>query len=411
MRLRVATAGAGVVGLAVDGASVRLKPGRERSVHNRHPWIFSGAIASVGGEPAAGEAVEVLDADGGWLARGTWSSSSQIQVRVWTWDPAEEIGGALIRDRVRRAAALRAATVPAETTAYRLVFSEADGLPGLIADRYGGWIVVQVSSAGMAARLDEVVEALREVALPDGIVERSEDALLRHEGLAARRAVLWGASPPAEVEIVEHGLRLLVDLASGQKTGAYLDQRENRRRVAAYCGGRKVLSCFSYAGGFELSAARAGAVSVVGIDSSAAALALAERNRVANGIALPIEWRRANVFEELRRLRDEDQSFDAVILDPPKLVSGRSNIERGLRAYKDVNLQAFRLLRPGGVLATFSCSGQVSQDLFQKVVFGASIDFGREVQVIERLGQPPDHPVLLSFPESEYLIGLVCRVL
>jgi 23S rRNA (cytosine1962-C5)-methyltransferase len=222
--------------------------------------------------------------------------------------------------------------------------------------------------------------------------------------------VVWGQPPNGTIEIREHGARLLVDLSEGQKTGAYLDQRENRARVGAHCRGRDVLSCFSYNGGFEIQAARSGAQSVLGVDSSAEALSLAEGSERLNQLPGQIGWRRANVFEELRAFRAAERRFDAVILDPPKLVPTKAHLERGLRAYKDLNLQALRLLRPDGLLATFSCSGQVGPELFQKVVFGAAVDAGREVQIVERLDQPADHPVLLTFPESHYLTGLVCRV-
>jgi 23S rRNA (cytosine1962-C5)-methyltransferase len=394
-----------------DSARVRLLAGRERSVLNRHPWIFSGAIAGVDGAPAVGGAVEVLASDGRWLARGTWSAKSQIRVRIWTWVQAEPIDAALIGSRIGRAIAHRRRMLGSSADACRLVYSEADGLPGLIADRYGDWVVVQVSTAGMQARLDAVIDAIRDEVAPRGILERSEDDSLKREGLKPRRGMLWGDEPAAEVEVVDGEVRWLVDLVDGQKTGGYLDQQENHRRVAAYADGREFLSCFSYVGGFELHAARSGAISVLGIDSSAPALALAERNRLRNGIETPIEWRRANVFEALRELGHEGKRFDAVILDPPKLVPTRANLERGLRAYKDLNLHALRLLRPDGILATFSCSGHVDRDLFQKVVFGAAINAGRDVQIVDRLGQPPDHPVLLNFPESDYMKGLVCRVL
>ena len=392
-------------------AVVRLIAGREKSVLNRHPWIFSGAVAALDGQAAAGDSVEVRAADGRRLARGTWNPRSQIRARLWTWNPDEPIDADMIHRRVARAVAHRQRMLGGATDAYRLVFSEADGLPGLVADRYGEGVVVQLSSAGMVDRVDAVIEALREEVGPRGIIERSEDDALKREGLRPRRGVLWGDEPAAEVEVTETGLRWLVDLVDGQKTGGYLDQQENHRRVAAYCAGREVLSCFSYVGGFEVHAAVGGATAVLGIDSSAPALALAERNRLRNEVGTQVEWRRANVFEELRRLRDEGRRFDAVILDPPRLVPAQVNLERGLRAYKDLNLQALRLLRPDGILATFSCSGHVSADLFQKVVFGAAVDAGRDVQIVERLGQPADHPVLLSFPESGYLKGLVCRVL
>jgi 23S rRNA (cytosine1962-C5)-methyltransferase len=392
-------------------ATVILKPERERSVLLRHPWVFSGALARVAGHPADGAAVDVLAHDGRWLARGTWSGHSQLRVRLWTWEPDEAIDGALIRQRLARALQGRAALAadPA-TTAYRLVFSESDGLPGLIADRYGDYLVVQLLTAGAAVRADELIAALAEALAPRAIVERSEAEVRAREGLPPASGTRWGAVPAGPIEIVEHGLRFLVDLTGGQKTGAYLDQRENHRRVAAYCHDAEVLSCFCYTGGFELPAARAGARRIVAIDSSAEALRLAALNQQRNGIVTPIDWVEGNVFGELRRLRAEERRFDVVILDPPKFVQTRGQLERGCRGYKDINLLALQLLRPGGVLATFSCSGLVAADLFQKVVFGAALDARRDVQIVERLGQGGDHPILLAFPESEYLKGLVCRV-
>jgi len=392
-------------------ATVRLKPKRERSAINRHPWIFSGAIASVDGDPHDGAAVEVVDHGGEWLARGTWSGASQIQVRLWTWNPDEAVDSELIRRRVERAVARRAALAAGNsTTAYRLVFGESDGLPGVIADRYGPYLVVQLLTVGAAVRAQAIVEALAEAAQPRGIWERSDAEVRAKEGLEPVSRLLWGTAPEEPIEVREHGQRFVVDIAGGHKTGAYLDQRENRLRVAAYCGGADVLSCFSYTGGFELHAAAAGARSIMAIDSSAEALVAAERNYRLNGVAAPFELVEGNVFGELRRLRAEERSFDLIVLDPPKFVQQRSQIERASRGYKDINLLAMQLLRPGGTLATFSCSGLVSADLFQKIVWGASVDARRDVQILERLSQPPDHPVLLTFPEAEYLKGLICRV-
>jgi 23S rRNA (cytosine1962-C5)-methyltransferase len=392
-------------------ATVILKPDRERSVLLRHPWVFSGAIGRVTGRPADGAAVDVLADDGRWLARGAWSGQSQIQVRLWTWEPDEAIDAALIRRRLARALQGRAAlAADPTTTAYRLVFSEADQLPGVVVDRYGDYLVVQLSTAGAAARAGEIAAGLAEAVAPRGIVERSEAEVRVREGLPPAAGLLWGDEPPDPVEIREHEVSFLVNLTGGQKTGAYLDQRANRRRVAAYCRDAEVLSCFCYTGGFELPAALAGARRITAIDSSAEAIGLAALNQQRNGITTPIDWVEGNVFGELRRLRAEERRFDVVILDPPKFVQNRAQLDRGCRGYKDINLLALQLLRPGGVLATFSCSGLVSADLFQKVVFGAAIDARRDVQIIERLGQAADHPVLLSFPESDYLKGLLCRV-
>lgn len=392
-------------------ATVRLKPKRERSIVNRHPWIFAGAIASVDGDPPDGAAVDVVGYGGEWLARGTWSGASQIQVRLWTWSPDEAIDSDLIRRRIASAVAGRASlATDTSTSAYRLVFGESDGLPGVIADRYGDYVVLQLLTVGAAVRAQAVVEALAEAVQPSGIWERSDAEVRAKEGLEPVSRLLWGAAPQDAIEVCEHGQRSVVDVATGHKTGAYLDQRENRLRVAAYCRGAELLSCFCYTGGFELHAAAAGARSIVAIDSSADALAAAEHNYRLNQVAAPYELVEGNVFGELRRLRAEERSFDLVVLDPPKFVQQRGQIERASRGYKDINLLAMQLLRPGGILATFSCSGLLSADLFQKIVWGAAVDAKRDVQILERLSQPPDHPVLLTFPEAEYLKGLLCRV-
>jgi 23S rRNA (cytosine1962-C5)-methyltransferase len=332
-------------------------------------------------------------------------------VRLWTWDPSEHIDGGLIRARVRRAISSRAALARDErTTAYRLVFSESDGVPGLIVDRYGDYLVMQLLTVGAARRVDEIVTCLREELEPAGIYERSDADVRTKEGLDRREGLRWGELPEGPIEILENGFRMQVELRGGQKTGSYLDQRINHARVASYCMGAEVLSCFSYTGGFEVHAAAAGAMHVAAIDSSPAALEMAAENLRRNGLSVPVEQIAGNVFGELRRFRTEGRQFDAIILDPPKFAANASQVDRACRGYKDINLLAMQLLRPGGVLATFSCSGSVSADLFQKVVFGASVDARRDVQIVERLTQSPDHPVLLTFPESEYLKGLLCRV-
>ncbi|HEY0738897.1 MAG TPA: class I SAM-dependent methyltransferase [Herpetosiphonaceae bacterium] len=390
---------------------ITLKAGRERSVLNRHPWIFSSAIAPGSRTPPDGAVVEVLSSDGTWLARGTWSGNSQIQIRLWSWQEDEPIDGALIQRRIARALDGRSALADDPgTNAYRLVFSESDGLPGLIADRYGDYIVVQLLTVGAALRAQSIVEALVELMQPRGIYERSDADVRAKEGLEPEARLLWGTAPDGPIEILENDQRYLIDFTSGHKTGAYLDQRTNRRRAAAYCRDAEVLSCFSYTGGFELQAAVAGARQITAIDSSAEALGIAAQNFERNGLVIPVEQVEGNVFSELRRFRAEGRSFDVIILDPPKFVQNRSQLDRATRGYKDINLLAMQLLRPNGILTTFSCSGLVSIDLFQKIVFGAAVDARREVQILERLAQPPDHPVLLTFPEAEYLKGLICRV-
>ena len=390
---------------------VFLKPGKEKPVRNAHPWVFSGAIARVEGGPRDGDVVDVADAGGAFLARGLYNRHSQLTVRLFTWDEGATLDGRWLRERVAQALAWRQRSCPPDTNAYRVVFSEADGVPGLIVDRYADVLTVQFSTLGLERRKAEVVEALVDVLRPRAIVERADAESREREGLTAREGTLWG-EPPREIEMREAGLRFVVDLGGGQKTGFYLDQRVNRARVAAYCGGARVLNAFAYTGAFAVYAARAGAEQVVNVDTSAEALALAQRHLALNGFDRPQdEYLVGDVFQVLRTYRDRGETFDLIILDPPKFAHSAGQVERATRGYKDINLQALRLLRPDGILATFSCSGLVSADLFQKIVFGASVDAHRPAQIVERLTQAPDHPVRLSFPESEYLKGLLCRVL
>ena len=380
-------------------------------MRNRHPWLFAGAIAGVRGAPRDGDAVEVYGNDGTWLARGTWSGVSQIRVRLWTWAQDEPIDTDFLRSHIRRALAGRSRVAADEqTTAYRLIFSESDSLPGLIVDCYGEHLVMQLLTVGAAVRVDDIVTCLREELNPASIYERSDADVRAKEGLDRREGVRWGQLPDAPIEVLENGYRMAIELQAGQKTGSYLDQRLNHVRVARYCQGADVLSCFSYTGGFEVHAAGAGAAHITAIDSSAAALHQAARNLQRNDAQVACEQIEGNVFSELRRFRAEGRQFDVIILDPPKFAANAAQVDKACRGYKDINLLGMQLLRPGGILATFSCSGLVGLDLFQKVIFGASVDARRDVQMIERLTQSPDHPVLLSFPESEYLKGLICQV-
>jgi 23S rRNA (cytosine1962-C5)-methyltransferase len=394
-------------------ATLFLQPGKERPLRQRHPWVFSGAVGRVQGYIAQGGEIDICDSVGEWLARGTWSAGSQIRARVFTWQPEELIDSDLLRSRLARAIEARRLLGLLEPgSACRLVYAESDGLPGLIVDQYGEYLSVQILTQGMAVRQAAILEALVDLLAPRGIFERSDPEMREKESLPPGEGLLWGAEPPDQIEIQQPGgLVSLIDLRSGQKTGAYLDQAGNRLRVAAYCTGREVLDCFCYSGGFSVAAAKAGATKITAVDSSESALELLRGNLGANSISeQAVETVASDVFRLLRQYRQEGRQFDTIILDPPKFAHSHSQIERATRGYKDINLIALQLLRPGGVLATFSCSGLVSPDLFQKVVFGAALDARRDVQVIERLSQSADHPLLLTFPEGEYLKGLICRV-
>ncbi|MDZ7294949.1 MAG: class I SAM-dependent methyltransferase [candidate division KSB1 bacterium] len=393
-------------------ARVVLKKGREASLHRRHPWVFSGAIERLEGAAQAGETVEVLSAEGTFLARGAYSPTSQIAVRVWTFAPEEQVDMAFFRTRLTRAIAAREQLVQAgSTNAYRLVNAESDGLPGLIVDHYAGYHVCQFLSAGAEAWRETIVTSLSEAAPCRGIYERSDIDVRAKEDLSARTGLLWGEEPPELIEIFEGNCRFLVDVRRGHKTGFYLDQRENRALVASFSRDKEVLNCFAYTGAFGVCAMRAGATSVTNIESSAEALALAEQNMALNDITpSKIQSLHADVFQELRRMRDRGRQFDMVILDPPKFAESQAQIPRASRGYKDINLLAFKLLRDQGLLFTFSCSGLMTPELFQKIVADAALDAGRWVHIIGRLGQAADHPVATNFPEGHYLKGFVCRV-
>src|SRR5688572_9547315 len=390
---------------------LQLKPGREKSLRRRHPWVFSGAIERVEGKPGAGASIEIVAAGGEFLAWGAYSPASQIRARVWSFAADENIDAEFFRHRLARAIDSRRRLKLLEPQgACRLVFSESDGLPGLIVDRYGEYFVCQFSSAGAEAWRATIVELLAELCRPQGIYDRSEGGARHKEGLPSHRGVLLGREPPQGLEIVAGDMRLVVDIANGQKTGAYLDQQRNRERVAAHAAGADVLDAFSYTGGFAIAALRAGAKSATLIDSSAEALALAARETAANAVGERCSFVAANVFDELRSLRAATRRFDLVVLDPPKFVHSADQVNAGSRGYKDINMLGLALVRAGGVLATFSCSGHVGAALFQKIVAGAAVDAGRTAQILERLTQPADHPVATEFPEADYLKGLILRV-
>jgi 23S rRNA (cytosine1962-C5)-methyltransferase len=389
-----------------------LKPGREESLRRRHPWVFSGAVQSTDIEPTSGETVLLLDSTKKPLALGAWSPGSQIRCRVWSFDTSILIDDAFFKGRLQQAIELRRRSgfMQDDTSACRLVYSESDGLPGIIVDRYGHWLVAQLLSAGAEYWRNSIVAALRDLLPGYSVFERSDAGVREKEHLPQRTGVLAGDEPPDYLEITEHGLRYRVDIRRGHKTGFYLDQRDNRRRIGELATG-EVLNCFSYTGGFALAALSAGADHAVNIDSSAGALEQSAANARLNGIDIQkMENIEANVFEQLREFKRAQRRFDLIVLDPPKLIESKQALERGARAYKDVNMQALSLLKPGGLLMTFSCSGLLPTPLFQKIVADAALDAGRQAVIIERLGQAADHPVALNFPEGEYLKGLCVRV-
>jgi len=371
--------------------------------------VYSGAILRVEGAPLAGDTVALHAADGTFLARAAWSPASSIRARVWSFDASAVIDEAFLATRVRAAVQVRVGLLDAEHTGCRLVHGESDGLPGFIADRYGDVSVVQILTAGAEVWRDTLIAALRDATGCSTVYERSDADVRALEGLVPRAGLVCGTLS-APLTFVEGGLRYRIDVAHGQKTGFFLDQRDNRARVRSLSRGRDVLDCFCYSGGFTVSALAGGARSVLAIDSSGEALTLARANVTDNGFdAARAEWRDADVFAELRRLRDARAAFDLVVLDPPKFAPTAQHAEKAARAYKDINLLGLKLLRPGGLLATFSCSGGVSADLFQKIVAGAALDAGVDATIVGRFGASADHPVALNFPEGEYLKGLLVR--
>jgi 23S rRNA (cytosine1962-C5)-methyltransferase len=391
---------------------VTLNSGREGSLLRRHPWIFSGAVKSVEGNPVDGQTVEVFTIDRQWLARGSFSSKSQIRVRILSFDLDEHIDGILFENRVSKAIALRK-SIPGidQTNAFRLINAESDGLPGVIVDRYDDFLVCQFSSAGAEYWKDEIVGQLNAQWPCSGIFERSDSDSRLKEGYPDRVIVLSGAAPPPLIQIKEGPLSFFVDVYKGHKTGFYLDQRPNRARLMKFAENKEVLNAFSYTGGFGIAASLANASQVTNVDTSQEALDLARQNFELNKAAMEqIEFHQEDVFNLLRTFRDSRRQFDLIVLDPPKFVASASQLSGGTRGYKDINLLAFKLLRPGGILMTFSCSGYVKPDLFQKIIADAAIDAGREAHVLEYMTQGPDHPVALNFPEGLYLKGMICRV-
>jgi 23S rRNA (cytosine1962-C5)-methyltransferase len=396
---------------------LHLKPGKERSLRRRHPWVYDTAVASVRGRPQAGDLVVVRGHDGSWLAWAAYAPASTLRARCWSFAETDVIDaqwlGQRVTDSVKRRFALSRAT-----NAVRLVFGEADQLPGFVADCYAEQLVVQFQAAGAEAQREALLDALVRETGVSAVFDRSDGATRRREGLPVASGTTRGPEPPQLIEVHEHGLRFCVDVRNGHKTGFYIDQRENRRLVREIAAGLssglhrapRVLNCFCYTGGFSLAAHAGGGGAIVSIDSSADALSLAGRHWELNGFAASeARWLEADVFEALRTLRNEAATFDLIVLDPPKFAASHHHVERAARAYKDINLNALRLLAPEGYLVTFSCSGAIDVDLFQKIVAGAVIDAGVECQLLGRLSAAEDHPMSMAHPEGEYLKGLTLR--
>ncbi|MGF0038101.1 class I SAM-dependent rRNA methyltransferase [Victivallis vadensis] len=396
----------------MENKFLKLNPGREKSLLRRHVWIFSGAVADYPGEAAPGETVEVFDAKNNFLARAAYSPDSQLIARVWTFDRDEQIDEAFFARRIKAAVEYRHfLKLDDPKGGCRLINSEADGLPGLVVDRYAGVLVIQITSAGIEFHRDTIVKLLAEITGAASIYERSDVSVRAKEGLAERSGLLYGAQPPNPVIIEENGARFAVDVRHGQKSGFYFDQRCARAAVAAYADGRTVLNAFSYTGAFAVSALLAGAGHVINIDSSAPALKQAAHNLEMNKIKPErYENRTADVFTELRRLVEEGRKFDLVILDPPKFIESQKALVRGCRAYQDIARLGYRLLNPGGLLFNFSCSGLMTPELFQKITADAALDAGVRARLVRHLEQAPDHPVSLAVPEGFYLKGLVTRI-
>lgn len=391
-----------------------LKPGKERALLRRHPWVYSTGVANVKGKPQSGDTVKIVDNKGNFLAWGAYSPESALRARCWSFNEQDVINEEWIRARVFEAIRSRD-DLKSRTNAIRLIFGEADFLPGLIVDQYDTQLVTQFQAAGVEKWRSEIGKALADATGLTQVFDRSDAATRAREGLPERKEVLEGEEPPEKIQIDEDGILYGVDVRMGHKTGFYVDQRDNRRLARqlaetfrkVHGRGMRALNCFCYTGGFSLALAKGGAEEVISIDSSADALEMAKSNAKLNGFnESQMKWVEANVFEQLRKYRDAGEKFDLVILDPPKFASSHHHVEKAARAYKDINLNGLRLLNEGGQLLTFSCSGAIDVDLFQKIVAGAVIDAKTDAWMISRLGAGSDHPLLMTHPEGEYLKGL-----
>jgi 23S rRNA (cytosine1962-C5)-methyltransferase len=389
-----------------------LKKSKEKAVLQRHPWVFSGALESVKGKPENGDLVRVLDSDKDFLAYGYYNNQSRVAVRLLEWDEATEINDNWWVEKIKAAVAARQNVLNEGTNTCRLIFSESDYLPGLIVDIYNDYLSLQILTQGIERVKELVVKTLQEITGVRGIVDKSDNVSRSHDGLAPTNGgLLWGELPPEFVEVKENGVKYLINVLEGQKSGFYCDQRENRKILASYVTGKKVLDCFSYSGGFTLNSFLQGAREVVSVDSSALAIETLKKNLTLNDFdqktATAIQ---SDVNKQLRVFKESGEKFEVIVLDPPKYAPSRSSLDRAARAYKDLNRLGMQILEKGGLLATFSCSGAMDIDTFKQVIAWAALDAGKEVQVLYQFCQPEDHPVRISFSEGEYLKGLLCRI-
>lgn len=391
--------------------SIFLRPGRNKSILQHHPWIFSGSIGSVQGSPEPGETVSVFSEKKEFLGRAAFNLSSNIRARMWTFTD-KKVDELLFHKKIESANESRKRAFGKDLpNAYRVVYGESDGLPGVIVDKYADYLVIQVLSAGAEYWKNQFVDILQEIFRPKTIYERSDVDVRKLEGMVETKGILYGEEPPELIEIIENGFKFQVDIINGQKTGFYLDQRANRKAMLEFSNDKEILNCFAYTGGFTVYGLHGGAKRAVSIDSSGEALEQARKNVTFNNHSIEkTEWITGDVFVELRKFRDRNRKFDLIVLDPPKFAPTQAQVEKAARGYKDINLLAFKLLTPGGILFTFSCSGGVSADLFQKIVAGAALDAGVDAHILRHLSQDMDHPIALNFPESAYLKGLICKI-
>ena len=394
-------------------ARLILAKGREKSLLRRHPWVFSGAVHRIEGKANSGETIDIVDSQGKWLARGAYSPSSQIRARVWTFKQDEDIDIEFFIRRLQQAQNWRNYIAKRDgLDGYRLIAGESDCLPGITIDRFQNFLVLQLLSAGAEYQRAPLIAALQHCYPECAIWDRSDVAVRKKEGLELTQGHVVGDEPPALLPIQEHGMSLLVDIKEGHKTGFYLDQRDSRLAARNYAAGRNVLNCFSYTGAFAVSALMGGCTKVTNVDTSQAALDVARQNVELNKLDLTkAEFVREDVFQLLRKYRTEGQQFDMIVMDPPKFVENKNQLASACRGYKDINMLALQLLRPGGILLSFSCSGLLPTDLFQKILADAALDAGREIQFVEQFRQAADHPVTGAYPEGLYLKGFACLVM